>query len=296
MYSEIRKALVLLSISLVTASFVLAAAPIPFSLKRGVPEIEVIINDSVKASFVIDTGADHVYIDKTFARRHGLMQGRSIPMRPTRGSKGRTQARLFTFEDFKVGDKSFSEFSAVAIDLASQIADTSHGYPDGVLGYSFLKNYTVSLNYVDSTVAFNGAGHLLWTRNCTGGTPRISFELKRHFIVLDTKFNDSIKVKTILDTGASYSLLSPSFAELLELKGTSTVNEISIAGKLSESDIRVLVRDISTFTSAAKDDDIVGILGTSFLLGRRYDIDYSNKLIWVYLQSEAEVVELLFGN
>ncbi|MCH9025330.1 MAG: retropepsin-like domain-containing protein, partial [candidate division Zixibacteria bacterium] len=134
MKHSIRTALVVILFVSFAAGLVVAAESIPFSLKRGIPEIEVIINDSIKASFVIDTGADHIYIDKTFAEKHGLLSGRTRPMRPTRGSKGSTEAKLFSVESLKFGDISLSDLSIVSIDLVSQIKDTFMGYTNGGLG------------------------------------------------------------------------------------------------------------------------------------------------------------------
>jgi len=288
-----RTVLFIISLVSIAAGLVTAAEPIPFSLKRGIPEIEVIINDSIKASFVIDTGADHIYIDKTFAEKHGLLSGRTRAMRPTRGSIGSTEAKLFSVESLKFGDISLSDLSIVAIDLVSQIKDTSKGYPDGALGYSFLKRYFISLNYVDFTIAFGNFPSFPWSRGGALRVVRIPFELKRYLIVMPTTFNDSIKAKTILDTGSSYTVLSPEFADRIRIKNRSRVEKIEIINGLSISDVEILVRDISSITSSIQSDEVVGILGTSFLLGRRYDIDYKNKEFSIYLHSKSEGIEIL---
>lgn len=271
---------VLFIISLVSfeAGLVTAAEPIPFSLKRGIPEIEVIINDSIKASFVIDTGADHIYIDKTFAEKHGLLSGRTQAMRPTRGSLGSTEAKLFSVESLKFGDISLSDLSIVAIDLVSQIKDTSKGYPDGVLGYSFLKNYQVCFaNYPrgwlsKDSIGYKNSNALLYDS--------VSFDLERHFIVVDVRINGTTDSKFILDTGSSYSIFSPELAiklGYLDSLMTITAESILLDDVAWRDSVVVLVRDISDVSEAIKNPLIEGVLGTSFLKGHSFIIDYSRR-------------------
>lgn len=256
------------------AGIPLASEPIPFSLKRGIPEIEVIINDTVKASFVIDTGADHVYIDKTFAEKHGLLSGNTQPMRPTRGSLGVSEAKLLKVESLRIGDESFSDFSMVAIDLVSQIKDTSLGYPDGVLGYSFLKDYKIFLNYPESTLAFQDPDSIDTKEKLV---LRFPFTLVRHLIAIDVKFNNGIKTKMIWDTGSSYSILSTELAEKMRVSDSISIEWVMF-GSGVRSNPQFLIRDLSEFIGTLSDSSIEGVIGTS-LLGGRFVIDYRNQII-----------------
>ena len=284
-----RIVLVVISFVSFAASFVVAAESIPFSLKRGIPEIEVIINDSIKAVFAIDTGADHIYIDKTFAEKHGLLSGRTQPMRPTRGSKGITEAKLFNVESLEFGDKAFSDFSMVAIDLVSRIKDTSKGYPDGVLGYSMLKNYLVELNYIDTTIAFR-TGDSVETKQVVA---RIPFVLSRHLIILKTLINDSTNAKMILDTGSSYSIICDSLAQKLNVTRSQSVNKVSLFSKKISSNVLTLVRDLGDVAISVNDKQFEGILGTTFLFDRQIIIDYKNSKLVIFSNSMDEMIELL---
>ncbi len=278
MKHSIRAALVVILLVSFAAGLILAAEPIPFSLKRGIPEIEVIINDSIKASFVIDTGADHIYIDKTFAEKHGLLSGHMQPMRPTRGSIGSTEAKLFSVESLKFGDIFLSDLSIVAIDLVSQIKDTSKGYPDGVLGYSFLKNYQLSFdNYPRVWLSKDSIGY---KNSIAMLYDSVSFELQRHFIVVDVRINGTTDAKFILDTGSSYSIFSPELAIKLGYLDSSMAiiaESISLDDVAWRDSVVVLVRDISDVSEAIKNPLIEGILGTSFLKGHSFIIDYSRR-------------------
>jgi predicted aspartyl protease len=134
---------------LLTIAVGIFAEPIPFSLKRGIPEIEVIINDSVKATFAIDTGADQIYIDKTFAEKHGLLSGGKMPVRPVAGIDEKAEAFQVFIRSMEAGGVTQNVVGAIILDLSSVLKDTSAGLPDGVLGYSFLKSRRFLLSYID---------------------------------------------------------------------------------------------------------------------------------------------------
>ncbi|MCH8027370.1 MAG: aspartyl protease family protein [candidate division Zixibacteria bacterium] len=273
MKHSIHTALVVILIVSFAAGLIEADVPIPFSLKRGIPEIEVIINDSIKATFVIDTGADHVYIDKTFAEKHGLLSGRTQPMRPTRGSKGVTESKLIKVESLKFGENAFRDISVVAIDLVSQIKDTSMGYPDGILGSNFLRTFPFILDYVHYQIRFQALRKAALSAT-------IPIELRRHFIIVKVTINDSVKTKMILDTGSSYTILTPNVARSLGLAGNQSHNSlvnVTLDKKYTIKEVVFLIRDISEFGA---DSEIGGIIGTTFLQESVLFINWDSKELW----------------
>lgn len=268
----------ILFIAIMSPERALSSGQIPFSLKRGVPEIEVIINDSIKASFIIDTGADQLYIDKAFGEIHGLLSGGKMPMRPTVGVDEKVDAFQIFLHSLSVGGRADKIVGAVVIDITEIVKDTTHGHPLGIIGYSFLKRRNIFLNYSDSTMEFDVtpsdfAGHK---------SAQIPFTLSRHLIIVNTKINDSVDAKMILDTGASWTIFSPDLAKKLNFKDSSEVRKIRIAGKVTTANVKALIRDISDVTAAANREDIDGILGTGFLLGRRILIDYPNNQLTIF--------------
>ena len=264
-------------ISLTTAAG-LFAEPIPFSLKRGIPEIEVTINDSIKSIFAIDTGADQIYIDKAFAVRHGLLSGGRMPVRPVAGIVEKSEAFQIFLRRFQAGEVIQNNVAAVVLDLQAVVKDTSSGLPDGVAGYSFLKSRRLLLDYVALTVEFSLDDSALTETK----SAQIPFALNRHLIVVDAEINDSVEAKMILDTGASYSLLSPALAKKLNLKSSSEVSKIKLAGRVTTANVKILVRDLSTLADLVKNAEIAGVLGTSYLLGRRLIIDYPNNQLTIF--------------
>ena len=254
------------------------AQPIPFSLKRGIPEIEVIINDSIKATFAIDTGADQVYIDKTFAEKHGLLSGGKMPVRPVAGIDEKAEAFQIFLRSLKVGGLNQTVVGAVVIDLPFVLRDSSLDLPDGVLGYSFLKSRRFLLNYIDSTIEFTINDSVMAETK----SAQIPFVLIRHLIVVNTEINDSVDAKMILDTGASHSLFSPALAKLLSVPDSSLIANIELAGRVTTANVKIFVKDISAILASIKNDKIAGVLGTSFLQGRRLIIDYPNNQLIVF--------------
>ncbi|HEX2897293.1 MAG TPA: aspartyl protease family protein, partial [candidate division Zixibacteria bacterium] len=169
--------------------------PIPFSLKRGVPEIEAFINDSIKATLIFDSGADQVYLDRAFADSNNLLFGTKLPVRPTMGIDQKVEAFQIFLKSLKVGSKNQKLVNTVIIDLHAIIKDTSQGIPDGVLGNSFLNNKQIYLNYVDSTLELVENDSLFAGQKAAV----IPFIRNRHLITLNATINDSVDAKFILD-------------------------------------------------------------------------------------------------
>jgi predicted aspartyl protease len=254
------------------------AEPIPFTLKRGVPEIEVTINDSIKASFIIDTGADQVYIDKTFAEEHGLLSGGKMPMRPTVGVEEATEAFQIFLRSLMIGDERHNIVNSVVIELPVLARDSSRGLPNGVLGYSFLKDRLLQLNYVDSTLEFLNQDSTQQNQKAAA----VPFNRNRHLIIVNAIINDSTGADLILDTGASYTIFSPALADKLNLPDTSFVAKINLGNRVTSSNVKVLVRDISALEDPLRAENVNGVLGTTFLQGRRLVIDYGNDQLLFY--------------
>lgn len=285
MNHKIRIALFIISLVSFAAGHLEAAESIPFSLKRGIPEIEVVINDSIKATFAIDTGADHLYIDKTFAEKHGLLSGPTQPMRPTKGAESITEAKLFNVESLEFGDRAISDLSMVAIDLVSQIKDTSKGSPDGVIGYYFLKDFNLELDYKKKRLRILSDYSEI---SLIERVEQVPFSSSRHLIIVEAKVNGSIAGNFILDTGSSYTILTPEFAALLgfsEKEDKVTVKNFLLGHKILTANVKSLVRNIDLYRLRIGDNKTVdGILGTTFLVDRHFIIDYQKKELLFFPQ------------
>lgn len=265
-------------ISLLAFAYSSIANPIPFSLKRGVPEIQAYINDSIKAALIFDTGADQVYLDRAFADSNNLLFGTKLPVRPTSGIDQKVEAFRIFLKSLKVGSTNQKLVNTVIIDLNAIVRDTSKGLPDGVLGNSFLNNQQIYLNYIDSTLEFLENDSVFADQKAA----IIPFIRNRHLITLNATVNDSVEAKFILDTGASYSIISPALAERLNLEDSSMVNKIKIGGKVTTSNVRVLIKDMGGISQSVNDVEFDGVLGTTFLTGRELIINYPKSLLSIF--------------
>lgn len=255
-----------------------SAKSIPFNLKRGVPEVEVVINGKTKALFIIDTGADHVYIDKSFAEKHGLLSGGKMPMRPVTGVDDKVEAFQIFLRSLEIGDLKKNVVSAVTIDISSVVQDTSSGLPDGVLGYSFLRNQPFLLDYENNSLQFK-FDYIDFKKTKIAN---VAFTLDRHFITVNTNVNDSINARMILDTGASHTLFSFGLEKLLNINDSVKTAKIQLDNRVTTSGVKFLARDISAVSSLIKSPKISGILGTTFLYERKILIDYEhNQLVFI---------------
>ncbi len=262
-------------------------APIPFSLKRGIPEIEVVINDSVKATFAIDTGADHIYIDKTFAEKNGLLSNGKMPMRPTVGIEGKVEAFQISLRKLEIGEVKQSAVRAVAIDLRDIIKDTSKGLPDGVLGYAFLKNYKTLLDYHDLLVSFNITDSVDTSKYMKSS---VSITPDKHLILLNTGINWRTVVRLILDTGSSISILDSIFVEEATISDLTSV--LVKVDEVSDRKTEFIIKDISSVANTILGMRTSGILGTTFLRDQTIIIDYEKKVVtFLYRRVTEKMLE-----
>ncbi len=127
-----------------------------FRIESGKPIITVdtIINGKGPFNFVVDTGASHTVISNQTAEKLGLSTNssgccESATGRPAQGAGGPVAARATTVESVKVGDAEVKNVEVALIDLASLSKNW-----DGIIGYTFMKNYRVIIDYPRQQILF----------------------------------------------------------------------------------------------------------------------------------------------
>ena len=122
---------------------------IPFERYRGVMIVDVLINDSVTAKMVFDTGAGRVTISEALWLRmnadpSGRTQsglGRNVKMHTAGGT---VHGRTLTIERVKLGDAYKENVPA--------ILNPSFDTFDGLLGMNFLEEYEVTIDNENSRI------------------------------------------------------------------------------------------------------------------------------------------------
>ncbi|MEW5995238.1 MAG: retropepsin-like aspartic protease [Candidatus Zixiibacteriota bacterium] len=274
-----------LSHLLLTATALAAGVEIPFDPVRGLVEVPVVIDGRVKGTFGIDTGADRLYIDSSFAHENGLTSVASPPQRAVVGVDGVSEASFVKLRSLRLGKEGLYNITATAIDLTQIIKDRRLGMPDGLIGYDILRRFFVTVDYPKRMLRLD-VSPPPFTRGSADAFPFIRYRSERHMIVVEATLNDSIRVPMALDYCASYTTLSPSLASRLALDpskdGPQKVDRVSLEGLSDAQDVLVVVADLSRFKKAVKGSTIDGIIGASFLYRHKFTIDYKAERIYIH--------------
>jgi hypothetical protein len=133
----------------------LGVKALPIALEDGVPMVSAKVGDSSSERFIVDSGADDVYLFDTFARTHrndvtdrrgAAVRFSSLPYLDETGAAARMSLVAVEVSDFVFADIDFHHFLAyrVAPDASGVDAETD---ADGLIGYRFLKYYDVYFDY-----------------------------------------------------------------------------------------------------------------------------------------------------
>jgi hypothetical protein len=251
------------------------SAEIPFDPSRGLVEIEVVVNDSVKGIFGIDTGADRLYIDREFARRNNLSFARFGPQRDVAGIDGNSPASFLSIESLAFGDQVLRDLRATAIDMEVVVKDQRAGAPDGLIGHEILRQFFVSVDYPGKTIelSIEPPDFLSGKRFVT-----VPYQTYRHLIIVDAVFNDDVTAPMLLDYCASVTVVSPALAEQIELVlepgEVGTIGSVSINYDVTSDSVYAIITDLTSFKRSTPRAEFEGILGATFLRHHRVTIDY----------------------
>jgi hypothetical protein len=269
----------LLFVLLFTAT-VFAASP--FQADRGLVEIPVTLNGVAKGTFGIDTGADRLYIDKSFAVDNGLMQSAGPAKHQVAGLDGTTGGRNLAVRSIEFGGERLLNVNAVVVDLNALTYGHDDDHPDGLIGYDILERTYLTIDFParELEARFDRPDFL------TAGTcPSVRFHLFNHLIIVDVTFPDRVVRPMILDYGSSVTWLSDKVAQELGLSDGSPdefqqVDSLSLGGVISTGPVVVGVRNLDAYLRSLPGLEVDGILGASFLYCHRITVNYRQNEIY----------------
>lgn len=149
--------------------------------------------------FLLDTGASITVITPQLAQRIGLSGGRS--QRVTGGGGSMQVQRLF-LGDIRVGNAEVHHVAAVIIPLPPDVTyQGEYGTIDGVIGYSFLSHFAVTIDNKANTATFSPAG----SYHAPAGANSVSADLGDGTPVVTASI-DGVRGTFKLDTGDSGTL------------------------------------------------------------------------------------------
>jgi hypothetical protein len=134
------------------------AFPVPVALDDGVPVLAAQIGTAIGDHFILDTGADNGYVFPTFAASHradltdqgrGSMISDYSPFMSAQGVGGTISLKPTQVASFQLAGVDFRDW--VVYTMTNDYAQEAEDY-DGLIGYDFLKYFTVVFDYRDSMI------------------------------------------------------------------------------------------------------------------------------------------------
>src|SRR5437899_1779210 len=191
---------------------------VPFEFVHKQIVIQVKVNGKGPFSMLLDTDTDPSAIDSGTARDLGLSVGASGSRATGSGTEVNT-AYPTTLGTVELGSVLAKQVAAAAIDL-SKISKQVERPIQGVLGFSFLKDRIVQIDYPNSTLRFYVQSPYPGIQFGPNTVNIIALPLRREdgVAIIDSVFINNEKMRATLDTGSSGTLsLTPDAVATLGL-------------------------------------------------------------------------------
>lgn len=193
------------------------AAEVPFEFVHNQIVVQVKIEGKGPFSMLLDTNTDPSAIDTTTAQTLGLSVGsKGAPATGGGTEKNMVYPTRFTVE---LGTITAKDIAAATIDL-SQISKRMERPIQGVLGFSFLKDRIVQIDYPNAKVRFFSVSPYPRIELAPNTVNVIALPFRREDgeVMIDSVFINNEKMRAALDTGSSGTFsLTPEAVALLRL-------------------------------------------------------------------------------
>ena len=266
---------------------------VPFELVAGLPLIEVEIAQK-KYKFLFDTAALSVVPD-TLIQTPSLKQLENIHINDSLDSL--SDETLYSLNSLKVAGLEFCDFAVVTQDFSKQTPLCCLGF-DGILGYNFLRNIMLSIDYenreiilydkMPSTKGYTKTA--LFFDGVSGPKFEINFAFRNVLVTLDTGKNDGISL-SVNDEFGSFNEYA---YEKRETEGLfmSSFNGV----KEYSQEIIYLVEDFKiTNKIAIKSYPVslnatsLSLVGNSFLENFNLILDFKKKQLYLRQYSDENI-------
>jgi predicted aspartyl protease len=253
--------------------------------------VPVHVNDKGPYEFILDTGASHCLLSTELSEMLGV---RPEIEKQAMGAAGTVQVALSHVASLALGSRRQSNLQVAITDELRRIAAAIGTRVDGVLGFEFLKDFSLTIDYQAGAIWFSSPSE---TDNGSHSAHSIPFKLagsRKPLILVQAIVNEQGPFQFALDTGASRTMLSSELAAQLALEttedgpATGGGGQIRIlAGQVKSLAVgNAIVRDhaigagqfLATL-SAAVGVKLDGILGYNFLNQFRVTIVYPRGIL-----------------
>ena len=194
---------------------------VPFATMRHTILVHAVLNYQEPVTLLLDTGATRTLLTPDIARRLGRSPGPDTP-KSSMVTLGAHQAELplMRLASLAVGD-------AVVEDLQVGVCTTLPHAPfiDGLLGGDFLQHFTLRLDYAQSRLQLIPQDSLdtslpLAASPVAAVLSTMSTEVVDNHVLVQATLNHTEPVTLLLDTGTTYTMLTPETARRAGLQPT----------------------------------------------------------------------------
>ncbi len=270
---------------------------IPFKLVDRLIVIEGVLNEK-KGNFIIDTGSEALILNKVHFKTYRFnysKQGETSGVTAAVENPIEKRIRNLSFDNLSLCNKNSDVINLSHIEKSKKIKLL------GIIGYSILKDYEVFidlyLNQITLSKINNKGDKLSKERYLETIVDTISFELKKHTIVLEAFINKE-KVTFGLDTGAEFNQLSSKISsrvlksfypkKRIQLVGASSkkievlygnLHRVKLNNKNYFGPMKTIVTSLNNMNKAFG-TNLDGILGHDFFAQKRVIINYKKEQLY----------------
>jgi predicted aspartyl protease len=244
------------------------------------------VNGRGPYNFILDTGAALSLISSELASNLGI---HSESEEKASGAGGDVQISLARVNSIDVGLARQENAQVGITNEFEQISAWLKAQVDGALGYSFMKDFRMTVDYQRNILLLLRASDNHDENSHDATAIPFALASAEPFIVLQAVVNGQGPFQFAVDTGAGRTVLTPALAERLnigttkEIKGAgaggkiqltqATVDSLSVGGATVRDHAVVVGAFINTI-SAAAETKLDGIIGHNFLNQFQVTIDY----------------------
>jgi predicted aspartyl protease len=116
----------------------------PASPAKPLVLVAVSVNGQGPYQFALDTGASATVLSAELAQSLGL---KTVEAPAITGGGGRVKTSIGTVESLAVGSTMRRNLSVVVADFLTMLSQVTGAKIDGIVGYNFLKNFSVTIDY-----------------------------------------------------------------------------------------------------------------------------------------------------
>lgn len=226
---------------------------IPFELRSNLIIVNVLFEGVIPLKFIVDSGVSNtVLIDKSYSDILDIEPDRKLTLVGAAGIK-EVEAYIVNQTSIKVDKVAGNNIPLLVLkedylNLQETLGIKIHG----ILGYDFLKNFIVKVDYKNEIMKFYDPDQfsrpMLFYRSVD-----MKIEHRKPYIFQNIKVNDSLEVitKLMIDTGASHPLMlhnnSSEYIQLPE-KNVRDILGAGIAGTIEGHAARIPQLSIDKYT------------------------------------------------